>query len=243
MKVFVPTIGSELVLSKACPVTIYSEQRNSAFLKAMGIKMDNSHISTRHENLTVENQSLVDKYHANISLKAVSITIPAGTILKVNRIYVRQGAEDFDSMTFFCVGGMNFPKGRFWLKLSDVNNFNIEEPKPIAAIQAERKVTCEENQKKKNMAVYNKVQRFLDKLEKNDKTIDELIAERVKILIDKNSDPCYKRFYSDRFLSCYKCFIQILHTLKVGEGDSSDRKVVTDFLYKLEHLDTNVNLF
>jgi len=47
------------------------------------------------------------------------IKLKAGTILEVDRIYIRKGAEDFSSVTFKIRGNKVL---RFWAKLQDVNN-------------------------------------------------------------------------------------------------------------------------
>lgn len=70
----------------------------------------------------------------------VPFTLRAGTILKITRIYIRQGQQAFDSVTFFsnCLvsqpGDPLFRKGkavksvRFWAKLDDVNKIVFELP-------------------------------------------------------------------------------------------------------------------
>lgn len=70
------------------------------------------------------------------------VILPAGTILKVDRIYIRKGLKDFSSITFFAEGlgevevmrGYNWSKKkkkqkslRFWVKLSDCNKIEIED--------------------------------------------------------------------------------------------------------------------
>lgn len=57
--------------------------------------------------------------------KVGEITLPTNTLLSVDRIYVRNGAKDFDSVTFRIKKGEcpdpKFQGIRFWAKLSDVN--------------------------------------------------------------------------------------------------------------------------
>lgn len=72
----------------------------------------------------------------------ITITLPAGTILAVDRIYIRKGAADFSSITFYAkeLGEVIMPGSspsrpkrvkaqRFWAKLEDCNNieFNLIE--------------------------------------------------------------------------------------------------------------------
>jgi hypothetical protein len=75
----------------------------------------------------------------------ISVTLPAGTILKVDRIYIRKGQGDYSSITFFAEGlgetivpasgqvsarqyDAKKKKLRFWAKLSDVNTMTIVNP-------------------------------------------------------------------------------------------------------------------
>lgn len=58
------------------------------------------------------------------------VTLPTGTNLKVDRVYIRKGAKDFSSITFFMV----LPEKksvRFWAKIPDVNTM---EGRPILAL-------------------------------------------------------------------------------------------------------------
>lgn len=48
---------------------------------------------------------------------------PAGTILEVDRIYIRKGAADFSSVTFKIRGKKVI---RFWVKLEDVNRIDCQ---------------------------------------------------------------------------------------------------------------------
>lgn len=56
--------------------------------------------------------------------KPEKFTFPAETILTVERIYIRKGQEDYDSMSFRT--RLNNKSVRFWAKLSDVNNIEFE---------------------------------------------------------------------------------------------------------------------
>lgn len=61
-----------------------------------------------------------------------SVTLPKDTLLKIDRIYIRKGAEEYSSLTFIInslpvITGKPFSrKPRFWAKLSDCNNINFE---------------------------------------------------------------------------------------------------------------------
>jgi hypothetical protein len=72
----------------------------------------------------------------------IALTLPAETTLKVDRIYIRKGASDYSSVTFFASGlgevlvkprwifgsGKEKKKKslRFWAKLADCNNIEFE---------------------------------------------------------------------------------------------------------------------
>jgi hypothetical protein len=75
--------------------------------------------------------------------RTIPVTLPTGTQLKVDRIYIRKGASDYSSLTFYIQqtslpalqpvkkGGKAFSKGRkrFWAKLADVNTMMVQ---PVA---------------------------------------------------------------------------------------------------------------
>lgn len=48
------------------------------------------------------------------------VTQEAGTVFSTNRLYVKQGQKDFESITLLAQNGNK--KGRFWVKLEDINN-------------------------------------------------------------------------------------------------------------------------
>lgn len=77
-----------------------------------------------------------------ISKKEIRVSLPAGTILAVDRIYIRKGISEFSSITFYAKGlGEVIRQGsrwnrdakpkkkkslRFWAKLEDCNRINFE---------------------------------------------------------------------------------------------------------------------
>lgn len=67
------------------------------------------------------------------------VTIPKGTVLSIDRIYIRKGSSDFSSLTFYAKGlgnisvkssrrpnAKNKKALRFWAKLDDCNNIKFE---------------------------------------------------------------------------------------------------------------------
>ena len=104
----IPSLGTEIILAQTWKFTLWNESRNKSLIKAIG------------KEFTWE------RYGGCSDLGEV--TVPDGTRLKVDRIYIRQGKgfDKFDSVTFRigkggCPGNKKFEKTRFWVKLADVN--------------------------------------------------------------------------------------------------------------------------
>jgi len=127
ISLFVPRFGTIMRLSKDWTFSLYHESRNDGLLEAFGLKQDI--VTERHKTPPPE-----------------TVTLPKGTVLKVDRIYIRRDCEgkasDYDSITFqikdcpkpgiskkTCFGN----KTRFWAKMDDCNFI-------IAEIDDERKV-------------------------------------------------------------------------------------------------------
>lgn len=94
----------------------------------------------------VKYQADSTEWYANIKkhgTPTVSVTLPAGTLLKIDRIYIRKGSSDFSSITFYAKGlgevmvssnrwtvnNLKTTKRkaqRFWAKLADCNQIQFE---------------------------------------------------------------------------------------------------------------------
>ena len=110
-KLNIPTIGTEFVLASDWEFTLYSEHRNDKFWKNYQ-KIDSS-----IQNPTKESTWYGDRTNLN-----AAITLPAGTVISIARIYVRAGKEEYDSITFSIKScPTKGIKGRFWVKLEDAN--------------------------------------------------------------------------------------------------------------------------
>lgn len=53
------------------------------------------------------------------------VTLPKDTVLKIDRIYIRKGGADYDSLSFFAEHPSLSGKKRFWAKLNDVNQIQF----------------------------------------------------------------------------------------------------------------------
>ena len=112
MKLYVPEIGDRLELIEDWSFKLHFEHRNKKMLE-------------RYNHTYSWGQS---------SSNGLDITLPKGVILKVDRVYIRQGMEDFSSITFYAefpgeptkTGAFGKPtSARFWAKLSDCNKINF----------------------------------------------------------------------------------------------------------------------
>lgn len=132
MKLYVPHLGDDLRLLSDWTFTLYSEYRNADLVEYL--KMGNPHpydygVGSKREEWTQENMIPTDNgWRGTLAYKKRPV-IPAGTILRVKRIFIRQGAADYDSMTF--ATKLPDAKGklksvRFWAKLNDCNNIEFE---------------------------------------------------------------------------------------------------------------------
>lgn len=86
----------------------------------------NSEPVSRQFNKLVESWKELSDGMAN-----VPATIPAGSVLKTDRIFIRKGMEDWSSLTFFLVSSPDPRFGskkkiRFWAKLSDCNQIEFD---------------------------------------------------------------------------------------------------------------------
>lgn len=117
MHLFIPTLGVKLRLLQDWTFALYHEGRNLTLAKALKLKGS--------EESTWGWSSWRDP-------AAQQIIIPTGTILTVDRIYIRRsGGGEYDSVTFRiakggCPADKRFEKTRFWAKLEEVNQIDCE---------------------------------------------------------------------------------------------------------------------
>jgi len=108
----IPTIGTVLTLKRGWAFTLYKESRNDDFACRIGA-------ATKGE----------ERWSRTWHGDQVQVSLPAGTVLKVNRIYIRQNKSDYDSITLTLKKGDCPEKhvwGRFWVKLGDMNRIICE---------------------------------------------------------------------------------------------------------------------
>jgi hypothetical protein len=108
-KLFIPELGSRLKLSKDWSFTLHPEHRNLAMYTEAEQELQN-----RLRYNDPNRREVLAQLQRTVKL-------PKGTVLQVDRIYIRAGAKDFSSVTFRLVE----KKARFWVKLDEVNSLEF----------------------------------------------------------------------------------------------------------------------
>jgi len=143
-RLFVPCIGDKMRLTHDWTFRLYWEDRNDKLIVAWKVPFFRNRETGEMEYLEKENRwrhyrYVNDKYER---AEYVEVTLPAGTILITDRVYIRQGGDDYASLTFRSEVGVEveskrgrkktkMKKVRFWAKLGDVNRIlfeHVEEP-------------------------------------------------------------------------------------------------------------------
>jgi hypothetical protein len=179
-KLYIPSLGDEITLTKDWTFRLYHESRNQSLGEKLSLYGFFGKTCTKWTYKEMPRpQEEIDRYarmigyyphlSSNILVqdKAIEVpvkswkngntnptyglnyshdmaTLPAGTILVMDRIYIRQGQSKFDSVTFYakeipnlqdqsipaaCRAFTKKPKGkaRFWVKLADANQIEFEQ--------------------------------------------------------------------------------------------------------------------
>ena len=122
MNLYIPAIGTKMVLTEPWTFKLWYEGRNTKFIDTLKTHFYNITDPKKHDNYWAMTQELCD------------FTLPTGTQLSLARIYVRLGQKQFDSVTFNASWELISPKtkkmtkikGRFWAKLADANTIKME---------------------------------------------------------------------------------------------------------------------
>lgn len=112
----IPDIGTEITLAEDWKFNLFKEQRNNSLFERKNIKMD----------------------------RTITIILPKGTVLRVDRIFIRQNMSDYSSLSFYIISSpdtdlnptipvpkeniSSFSVGkivRFWAKLDEVNKIEF----------------------------------------------------------------------------------------------------------------------
>lgn len=98
----IPRIGELITLAEPWTFTLHKERRNVSLIKQV--------------DPTYNKQGWQLYGHGQ---QTWTVTLPERWELKVDRIYIRNGQRNFDSITFSCP--YNGKRVRFWVKLDDAN--------------------------------------------------------------------------------------------------------------------------
>ena len=122
MRLYIPEIGDEIELEKDWDFTLVNEFRNDALLE----KFHPEKVKERRSNFNWD----------NYGKPAGTVTLPKGTVLKIDRIYVRKGASDYSSITFVTIPpDKKEKKIRFFASLTEANKIEFSERKRKDSIQ------------------------------------------------------------------------------------------------------------
>lgn len=127
MRLYIPALKDELTVAADWKFSLYLEQRNSSLITLVeGHDLDwefwDKAIKYAYRNwIWIPTDEYAKRYPCDFK-------IPAGSVLIVDRIYIRKGAKEFDSLTFRVKSSPDerLTKCRFWAKLSDVNTMEVE---------------------------------------------------------------------------------------------------------------------
>jgi hypothetical protein len=143
MKLNIPEIGTKIKLKEDWKFNLFSEDRNEALVLAATLGVDERDQLQRGKTLTPflisrgwQDAKPTDYWRSFFK----EVTLPKGSILTVDRIYIRKGAANYSSVSFHLnrksvVVSNEFTKKiaggkgscRFWAKLECVNKIIYEE--------------------------------------------------------------------------------------------------------------------
>jgi hypothetical protein len=122
---YIPKLRDKLVLVNDWSFPVCLEHRNESVIKRMGY----GYGTVKRE---VWMKKLPGQWHYGRVNLPEDFTIPAGTELTVDRIYIRNGQAGFDSVTFRCklpkLKGKGEDSLRFWVKLEEANGLEFDHP-------------------------------------------------------------------------------------------------------------------
>ena len=133
VKLNIPHLKNELILIEDWLANIHCESRNTQFVLT-ALNVDKKELKKNGKSIYDE----IDRFYGinrndgsipwhQRSKYYITVTIPKDTKLIVDRIFIRAGASNYDSVTF------RIPKtkksklhGRFWVKLDNANELIYE---------------------------------------------------------------------------------------------------------------------
>lgn len=129
MNFCIPTIGTNIRLINDWQFQVCGEHRNISLLEALKAPPRWQPTDPQYSRWWGRGYEVLDRY---------DLTLQAGTVLMIDRLYVRKGNSGMDSMTFTVVdspdkrivtkkkGGPLSRKPRFWVSMEDANKIEFE---------------------------------------------------------------------------------------------------------------------
>jgi hypothetical protein len=129
VKLFIPELQTVLKLTKAWTFPVELEHRNSTLIEVMsGHKAQDFYPTVTYDwkNLSKHSRQMTNRieHPPKVEWTGLQGRMPKGTLLTVDRIYIRAGNATFSSVTFKTK--LNGKSVRFWAKLSSVNTIEAE---------------------------------------------------------------------------------------------------------------------
>lgn len=129
MKMMIPPLGTRIRLTSGWTFSLHYEYRNESVYELLGAFQD---LKGKKEGLPDDAYTPAHWLDPS-EYEPVQVSLTAGTLLTLDRYYIRHGAGDFDSVSFLLPSqprpGYSFGKNRlarFWAKLEDVNDIEFE---------------------------------------------------------------------------------------------------------------------
>lgn len=148
IRFYVPQLGDQIRLVKDWTFKLHVESRNEKLFKFLKGSEETVETITYTQNSWNNGVATPHPYsYQSRTRHPRMVTLREGCLLKVDRIYIRQGQEGFDSITFYLMEipesmkdevNMSSKKApfekkaapktlaRFWVKVNDANNIYFE---------------------------------------------------------------------------------------------------------------------
>jgi len=133
VQLYIPQLAERITLLAPWEFTVYGEERNLGLLKnlvAQGVLSEADAVKGFSSSYASSKspKTLDDVYYGNNNPVA-KVVLPPGAVLSVNRIFIRQGSAEYNSVTFNLLSTPRhtWKRARFWAKLHDVNTIQIDE--------------------------------------------------------------------------------------------------------------------
>lgn len=131
MKMFIPPLGTELVITETWSPTIEHERRNMGLIQAVALNKTVDPCSGEYLcdtcNVYGSWRCPQCKHYVGTNVAKSVVPFLSGIILIPDRYYIRKNCKEFDSVTFrIKSSNKTIDKKRFWVKLSDLDSLNVE---------------------------------------------------------------------------------------------------------------------